>query len=105
MARSSNQKSTVTTIVGDVFTDALDITSLNGASYQFIGGGTTTGSITLQKSNDGANFIDTSFTVALASGKGLVDSGSTLMTGFTRLKITIATNPGAATVYGLAKES
>ncbi len=106
MARSIGKKLTVTTIVGDVFTEWMDITNYNGGSFQFVGGATTTGSITIQRANDnlGTNAFDTAVTSALSGGKGFVDSGLQFA-GFIRLKITIATNPGAATVIQVGKES
>lgn len=106
MAKSIHlNKVAITTVAGDNFSQPLDVTNFLGSAWQFNGGATTTGTLTIQKSVDGTNYVDTAFTQALSGGKGLVD----MLASFTycaavRLKINIATNPGAAEYYGIAKE-
>lgn len=106
MSKAIHENNTaITTVAGDNFTEPVDITNFNGIAYQFTGGATATGTLTIQKTVNGSDWVDTAFTQALSGGKGLVESGATLiMAAKARLKINIATNPGASTYYSLAKE-
>lgn len=104
MSRALQLNKAITTVNGTNVTEAVDITTLNGVCFQYIGPATETGTLTIQKTLDGTNWVDTAFTQALAGGMGLVESGAVpIMAGQVRLKIASTANSGAGRYYVLAK--
>lgn len=88
----------------DYFSEKMDLTNYNGVSYSLNAGATAAGTGTLQISNDGTNWFDTTVTMTITAGKGILNSGL-LFVGFSRLKINYSANFANAVVSGLGKES
>ncbi len=106
MSRSvTNKTKKLTTVAGDNFTEAMDITNVNGASFMYEGVNGQTGNITIQKSNKSAGpWFDTAFTSAMADEKAIVEANG-LQTAFVRLKVNISNGiVGDAEVTALGKE-
>jgi hypothetical protein len=104
MARSIQKKITRALIVAaDQALDSFDVTNYSGVciSAFFVG---ATGSMKLQRSNDGVNWVDIpSATMTFAGNHALVDVTG-IHAGFVRPVFTISGGPGDYLITYLAKD-
>lgn len=106
MAKTTHKKGTVAlTVSSNQLVDYIDITSCNGASVQLNGIAGTAGSMKLQHSNDGTNWLDIpSATLTLVASSANIINQSALYTAHVRLLVTLSGGAGSYNYYILGKE-